>query len=162
MSNPATARVWAVCEEGAEAVPGEEAVPEAEEAVPGEEAVPEAEEAVPEAEEAVPGEETPSPPSGDVTVGDVVGIAECRVTVGWVMKKPMNTTTTRMLVITPNVMKAHFHARNRTFRRSLYNEPSKLLLSGCASSTVNFSRTDQLLSIWSLIRSSPSSAARLY
>jgi hypothetical protein len=133
MINPATARVWAVCEEGAAAVP------EAAEAAPEEEAVgPEEEEeeaaAVPEAGEAV----------------------------GWVMKRPMNTATTRMLVITPNVIKASFHTRNRIFRRPLCGELSKLVLSGCASSEVNTSRMEQLLSVWLLIRPSPSSTARLY
>jgi hypothetical protein len=150
MINPATARVWAVCEEGDAAVPEE-----------GDAAVPDDGEAVPE-DDAVPGAGAPTPVSGDVTVGDGVSIAGGRVTVGWVMKRPMNAATTRMLVITPNVIKASLHTRNRTFRRPLGSELSKLVLSGCASSTVNTSRTDQLLSVWLLIRPSPSSTARLY
>ena len=104
MINPATARVWAFCEEEVESEEEEE-----EEAMTGgEEAVPVPEEAVPVPEEAVPVPEEAVPR---------------------IMKRPMRTTT-RMPVIIPNITKARFHARNRPLRRSLCSEPSKLVLSG--------------------------------
>jgi hypothetical protein len=146
MINPATARAWAVCAEEATAVSEEG------------EAVPEAGEVVPEAGKAV--------------------CATCAA-IPWVRKRPMRTAT-RMPVVTPKITKARRHARNLTLRRLLCSELSRLALSGsCTSSRLvrivaweattvgvlpaaNLLRLDQLPSIWSFIRSSPSSMARLY
>jgi hypothetical protein len=112
MINPATARVWAVCEEEVAAAPEaeEEAVPEA-----GEETMPEA------------GEEAEAE-------GWVTGWSGAGEAVLFRIKKRPTRTAARMPVITLNITKARRHARNRTLRRSLCSKPSKLALSGwCAS-----------------------------
>jgi hypothetical protein len=116
MINPATARVWAVCDEEAATAPEEEDVPEA-----GEVAAPEA-------------GEVPAPEAGEVAgaVGKVTRLGAGEA-VPLRIKRPMRAAT-RIPVSTPHSTKARRHARNRTWRRSFCCGPSKPALpEWCAS-----------------------------
>src|SRR5690349_14835420 len=114
--NPATARVWAVCDEEVATAAEDVAVPEE-----GEVAVPE------EGEVDVPEEgEVGAAKVGEVArpLGGGTGLG-AREAVPLRIKRPMRAAT-RIPVSAPHSTKARRHARNRTWRRSLRCGPSKL------------------------------------
>ena len=151
MINPATAMVWAVCEE--EAVPVEEAalgeeepvLSEEEPVLSEEEPVLSEEEPVLSEEEPVLSDEEPKLGGEDAVPAAAGGVAdtgnvpevvtEAGEAVPRIMKRLMGTTK-RTPVIAPNITKARLHDRNRTLRRSLRSEPSKLVLSGSRTSSL--------------------------